>query len=285
VEERCAVAHAGLADANVLLGIWGLQPPDLAFARARRSADRALALDPGLADAHVSVGEVLKGYEWNWPRAERRYQRALSLNASCVYAHHSYAQLLVVLRRYREAVEHIERARRADPVCPAVNAYLPYVYIAGRAYDRAREEARWAVDLEPHSPLAHWFLGRALLFSNEVPSAVAALERAATLAGGASMWMAELAYAKARAGDRAGALTLLSELIERSRDTFVSPYDLATTFAGLGDRASALDHLEQAYAQRVMRVIGIGDPEFDHLQTDPRYKRLVHRLALPQPQP
>ena len=285
LEERCAFAHAGLADANVLLGIWGLQPHDLAFVTARRSADRALALDPGLAEAHVSLAEVVKGYEWNWSRAERRYQHALSLNPGCVSAHHGYAQLLVVLRRYREAAVHIELARRADPVSPAVNAYLPYIYLAGRAYDRARDEAKWAVDLEPHSPLAHWFLGRALLFSNEVPSAVGALQRAATLAAGASMWTAELAYAKARAGDRAGASALLAELIERSRHTFVSSYDLAIAHAGLGDRGPALDHLEQAFAQREMRVISLGDPEFDHLQADPRFKRLVHRLALPSLQP
>jgi tetratricopeptide (TPR) repeat protein len=202
-----------------------------------------------------------------------------------VSAHHGYAQLLVVLRRYREAVVHIELARRADPVSPAVNAYLPYVHLAGRAYDRARDEAKWAVGLEPHSPLAYWFLGRALLFSNEVSSALGALQRAATLAGGASMWTAELAYAKARAGDRAGAFALLAELLERSRHTFVSSYDLAIAHAGLGDRGPALDHLEQAFAQREMRVISLGDPEFDHLQADPRFKRLVHRLALPSPQP
>ena len=233
VEERCAVAHVGLADANVLRGIWGLQPHDLAFVTARRSADRALELDPRLAEAHVSLAEVLKGYEWNWSRAERRYQHALALHPGCVSAHHGYAQLLVILRRYREAVAHIEQARHADPVSPAVNAYLPYVYLAGRAYDRARDEAKSAVDLEPHSPLVYWFLGRALLFSNQVPGAVGALQRAATLAGGASMWTAELAYARARAGDRAGASALLSELIGRSRHTFVPSYDLAVAHAGL----------------------------------------------------
>jgi DNA-binding winged helix-turn-helix (wHTH) protein len=281
IESSCAVAHAGLADANVLLGIWGLQPPDIAFGAARRAATRALALDPNLAEAHTSFAEVLKGYEWDWRQAERRYQRALSLRPDYAPAHQCYAQLLVSLRRYSEGASHIEQARRADPVSPAINSFLPYIYLAGREYGRAVREAQRAVDLEPHAPLAHWHLGRAYLFSNHVESALGALEHAATLAGPASMWEAELSYARARAGDHPGALRLLSELIERAGRDYVSPYDLAVAFTGIGDHESALDHLEQAFAQRVMRIVGLGDPEFDDLRADPRYRRLLDRLRLP----
>jgi tetratricopeptide (TPR) repeat protein len=281
IENGCALAHSGLADANVVLGIWGLQPPDTAFGAAGRAAARALALDPNLAEAHTSFAEVLKGYEWDWCRAERRYQHALSLRPGYAPAHQCYAQLLVSLRRYGEAASHIEQARRADPVSPAINAYLPYIYLAGREYGRALQEAQRAVDLEPHAPLAHWHLGRAYLFSNHVERAVGALERAVTLAGPASMWEAELSYARARAGDHPGALRLLSELIERARRDYVSPYDLAVAFTGIGDHESALDHLEQAFTQRVMRIVGLGDPEFDGLRADPRYRRLLDRLRLP----
>lgn len=281
IENACAVAHAGVADANVVLGIWGLRPPDIAFGAARRAAERALVLDPNLADAHTSFAEVLKGYEWDWYQAERRYQHALSLRPGYAPAHQCYAQLLVSLRRYGEAASHIEQARRADPVSPAINSYLPYIYLAGRDYSRALQEAQRAVELEPRAPLAHWYLGRAHLFSNHVERAVGALEHAVTLAGPASMWEAELSYARARAGDHPGALRLLSELIERARRDYVSPYDLAVAFTGIGDHESGLDHLEQAFDQRVMRIVGLGDPEFDGLRAEPRYKRLLDRLGLP----
>lgn len=95
------------------------------------------------------------------------------------------------------------------------------------------------------------------------------------------MWEAELSYARARAGDRAGALRLLSELIERPRNDYVSPYDLAIAFAGIGDHDAALDHLELAFSQRVMRIVGLGDPEFDGRRAEPRYRRLLERLRLP----
>lgn len=281
IDGGCALAHAGLADASVLLGIWGLRSPDVAFGAGRRAAARALDLDPNLAEAHTALAEVLKGYEWDWCQAERHYQRALELKPGYATAHQWYAQLLVSLRRYKEAASHIELARRADPVSPAINAFLPYVYLAGREYGRAVQEAQRAVMLEPHAPLAHWYLGRAYLCSNQAEHAVAALEYARVLGGTASLWAAHLGCARARAGDQAGAWTLLSDMIARARLEYVSPYDLAIAFTAIGDQGAALDSLEQAFEQRVMRIVMLGDPEFDGLRTEPRYKRLLDRLRLP----
>ena len=281
IDEECALAHAGVADANVLLGIWGLRPPDVAFGAGRRAAARALELDPNLAEAHTAMAEVLKGYEWDWQQAERHYQRALELRPDYVTARQWYAQLLVSLRRYPEAASHIERARRADPVSPVINSFLPYIYLAWRDHDRAVREAHRAVSLEPYAPLAHWYLGRAYLCSNQAERAAKALEHAVSLGGAASLWVAPLCYARARAGDRAGALSLLNELIDRARHEYISPYDLAVAFTGIGDQACALDHLEQAFSERVMRIVMMGDPEFDGLRAEPRYRRLLDRLRLP----
>ena len=282
IDERCALAYAGLADANVLVAIWGLRPPDIAFGAARRAAARALELNPNLAEAHTAMGEVLKGYDWDWCQAERHYQRALVLRPDYATAHQWYAQLLISLRRYPEAAFHIELARRADPVSPVINAFLPYIYLASRDYGRAVEEARRAVSLEPYAPLAHWYLGRAYLGSHQAEPAVEALERAVSLGGPGSMWVALLSYARARAGDRTGALTLLNELSDCARHEYVSPYDLAVAFTGIGDHACALDHLEQAFSERVMRIVMLGDPEFDSLRAEPRYGRLLDGLRLPK---
>ena len=281
VDDGCALAHAGLADANLILGIWGLQPAAAAFGVARRAATQALQLDPNLAEAHTSLAEVVKGYEWNWSLAERHYQHALSLRPGYATAHQWYAQLLVSLRRYSEAASHIEQARRADPISPAVNSFLPYVYLAGREYGRAVHEGQRATSLEPQAPVAHFYLGRAYLFSNRAERAVETLEHAVALGGGAAIWKGALSYARARAGDHAGASRILLELTERARYEYVSPYDLAIAFTGIGDRDSALDHLEQAFSQRVMRIVMLGDPEFDGLRGEPRYTRLLKDLGLP----
>ena len=280
-DEEYTLAHVGLADAHLLLGIWGLESPDRAFGAARRAATYAISRNPNLAEAHTSIAEVLTGYEWDWGQAESRYQHAIALRPGYATAHQFYAQMLACLGRYGEATAHIELARRADPVSPAINSFLPSIYLAARQYDRALSEARRAVELEPHAPLAHWALGRAMTFSNDRERAVDVLERGVMQVGGASRWTAQLSYARVRAGDRSGATRILNELLDRERREHVSPYDFAIAFAGLGDRTAALDRLEQSFEQREMRIINLGDPEFDGLHGEPRYRSLRERLRLP----
>jgi DNA-binding winged helix-turn-helix (wHTH) protein len=273
-----AAAQAGLANAHAVLGIWGVHPPDRAFGDARRSASRALDANPGLAEGQNAFAEVLKGYEWSWRESESHYQRALSIDPACATAHQGYAQLLVALGRHQNAIHHIELARRSDPVSAAITSYAPYIYLAARQYRRALHEAMRAVAMEPYSPLAHWVLGRAYLFSGRDQEALATLEYASELAGQAAMWVSELCYARGVVGDRVGADRLIAGLYERSRQEYISPFDLALACLGVGNSSEALVQLEQAFAQRVMRVTSLGDPEFDRLGSKRRF--LLRRLGL-----
>ena len=106
------LAWTGLADAHTMTGIFGLRSPDEVFPPAKAAAERALALDESLAEGHTVLAEIQKLYEWNWDAAERSYQRALELDPGYSLAHHWYAQLLSILRRYDEAHTEIEAARR-----------------------------------------------------------------------------------------------------------------------------------------------------------------------------
>jgi tetratricopeptide (TPR) repeat protein len=175
----------------------------------------------------------------------------------------------------------MELARRTDPLSPAINSYLPYVYLAARDYDRAFQEGCRAVDLEPYSALAHWQLGRACLFSGAEKEAIVHLESAVKLGGKLSMWQSELCFAYARTGANSVAHEILNELLDRARLNYVSPYDIALCFAGIRNRTAALDYLQHAYRERVMRVISIGDPELDELRAEPRFTSLVQDLRMP----
>jgi len=281
IDPDCALAHAGMADAYILLGIWGLTSSDSAFGAARRAAERAIELDDGLAEAHTSLAEVLKDYDYDWPSSETEFKRAIALNPNYSTAHQFYAQLLVTLGRLEEAVEQVELARSLDPLSPAINAYLPHIYLAARDHERAVTEGRRAVELEQDSAIARWQLGRALLFSGDVGGAVAELETASILANRRPMWQAELCFGRARAGDRAGAEAILRDMTKQARSNYVSPYDFALCCAGLGRTEAGLDYLERAYQERVMRIIAIGDPEFDGLRREPRFGALIERLRLP----
>jgi TolB-like protein/Tfp pilus assembly protein PilF len=281
IDPGLALAHAGLADAHILLGIWGLESSHSAFRAARQAAERAIELDAGLAEAHASLAEVLKDYDFDWPAAEKEFKRAIAINPNCSTAHHFYAQLLVSLSRFEEAAEQIELARRVDPLSAAINAYVPYIYLAARDYQRAVAEGQRAVELEPDSPLARWQLGRAWLFSGDVVRAVEELETASKLASRRTMWQAELSFGRARAGDRLGAEAILREMTRLAQRSYVSPYDLALCCAGLQHTDAALDYLERAYRDRVMRIMAIGDPEFDGVRQESRFVTLLERLRLP----
>jgi DNA-binding winged helix-turn-helix (wHTH) protein/tetratricopeptide (TPR) repeat protein len=281
IEADFALAHAGLADAYVLLGIWGLERPEIAFGQARQSAERAIQLDDSLAEAHTCHAEVLKDHEWDFIGAENEFRRAIALNPNYSTAHHFYSQLLVTLGRFSEAAEEIELARRVDPLAASINAYVPYIYLAARDYARAVREGQRAVELEPQSAIAHWQLGRAVLFAGDHGRAIHELETASTLANGRTMWRAELCFARARSGDRSGAEEILAELTSLEEHAYVSPYDLALCAAGLGEFDAALDYLERAYRDRVMRIISIGDPEFDGMRRATRFVELTRKLHLP----
>jgi hypothetical protein len=75
----------------------------------------------------------------------------------------------------------------------------------------------------------------------------------------------------------------LSDLQERSKRSYVPPFNFAEVYIGLGEKEQALAALEKAYAERSMMLTFVGsDPEFDSLHEEPRFRNLLSRMGLPQ---
>ena len=246
-----ALAHAGLADANLILGIWGLQPAAAAFGVARRAAIQALQLDPNLAEAHTSLAEVVKGYEWNWSLAERHYQHALSLQARlCDGAPVVCATSGQPAAVSSEAASHIEQARRADPISPAVNSFLPY-RISGRTRARSSGGTKGNA-LRVWSRRHRWrtFISDALsLFSNRAERAVETLEHAVALGGRGGHLEGSIELRPSTRWRPCWCVEEFSwELTERARScVYVSPVRSGHCLhRDRRPRLGALDHLEQA---------------------------------------
>jgi hypothetical protein len=128
-------------------------------------------------------------------------------------------------------------------------------------------------------------LGALLRFGDlqkgRLAESIAKLEKAVSLSGG-SHFRALLARGHALAGDSTKARNILHELKTLSQREYVSPFDFAVIYAGLGDRDSAFQWLEEAYQQRVFRIIELTLPMFDDLRPDARWRDLVRRIGLPQ---
>ena len=274
-----AQGYAGLSMSYVYLGIFGLRPSGEVYPKARAAAMKALELDETVAEAHLTLADVKKGYDWDWVGAEAAYKRALELNPSYSMAHALYADYLSKMRRHEEAIAEARQARKLDPISVHTNVVLGMTLYRARRYDEAMGACQKALELDPNDPYALWFQALADEQKHQLPEAIAKLKKAVSLSG-APLFRALMANAYALAGERSKALNVLDELKVLSKRGYVSPLDFAVVYTGLGDRDSAFQWLEKAYQERTMRIQELPEPLFDSLRSDPRFPDLMRRIGL-----
>src|ERR1017187_3838334 len=145
-----APAYTGMADCYTWLGVFGWSAAQQAMPQARQAANRALQLDETLVAAHDSLGYVKALYDWDWPGAERELKRALELSPGDADAHFAYSvAYLSPLGRLDEALAEIQRALALDPLSPYKITGAGMIYSDRREYDRAVEQYRKAIELDP----------------------------------------------------------------------------------------------------------------------------------------
>jgi DNA-binding winged helix-turn-helix (wHTH) protein/tetratricopeptide (TPR) repeat protein len=276
-----ALAHAGLADCYVLLPFFGAFAPRDVFPGAIAAAERALALDDSLAEAHTSLAYARFYFERRWDLAERGFQRAIDLNPGYPTAHQWYAFLLSALGRHGEAVARARQARDLDPLSLVINADLGMVLYFARDYAAAVEQLRATLELDPSFAYAHFGLGHALQQQGKLAEAVEELRRAVELAPGNPVWQAALGQALAWAGRPDEARRIVGELEERADREYVESSDFAFLWTALGEPDRAIDRLERACDERSRFVALLATwPIYDPLRTHPRWPDLLRRAGL-----
>ena len=150
-------AYSGLADTHLYLGYaFGRVPPVEAMPKARAAAEKALELDPNLAEARTSLGFVTYFYDWDWAGAERELREAIRLNPSYSVAHHIYAVLLMTLGRRDESVTEAQRALDVDPLSLPINNILGAMLANAGRYDEAIERYKRTLELSPNFSHGLW---------------------------------------------------------------------------------------------------------------------------------
>jgi tetratricopeptide (TPR) repeat protein len=275
-----AQGYAGLSHSYYVMGMLGLRPAGEAYPKAKAAAEKALHMDPSLAEAHNTLAEVKRGYDWDWAAAELEYKRALEFNPSYSLARSGYAGVLSNLGRHEEAIAQARRARELDPVSVSGNTALGRIFFRARRYDDSIRACQKAVELDPNDASPLWWMALSHEQKHELSKAVAELEKALSLSEEGTLSRGLLANAYAQAGETGRALTVLNQLKELSRKRYVSPVDIAIVYTGLGDRNSAFEWLERAYRERTMRIQQLPEPIFDNLRSDPRLWDLLQRVNL-----
>jgi TolB-like protein/Flp pilus assembly protein TadD/predicted Ser/Thr protein kinase len=276
-----ALAHAGLADAFIVLGVFGLRAPSDAYPKAKAAALRAIELDATLAEAYDSLGHVKAALDWDLPGAEQDYKRALELNPNYPSAGRGYGYILSLMQRHEEALAQLKGARDLDPLSMSVNAFLGLVSMKARQHDQGIAASRLAVELDPNNPQGHWILARSLDAANQLGDALIEAQKAASLSAGSQPYNGHLGYAFARVGDRIRALEIVRQMQELAKTRYVSAYYVGLIYASLGEPDLALASLEKAYEERDTRLLEVLDPAFDILRSDVRFQDLVRRIGIP----
>lgn len=283
-DTQYALAYAGLSDCYAVIGaaIFGTMPADEAAPKARQAAQRALEIDPTLAEAETSLATVKFNYDWDWAGAEQGYQRAIQLNPSYATAYQRYSLLLTAMGRFQEGFRQINKARELDPLSFSINFSLGWRLYLARQYDRAIVQLRNTLEMDPSYELPHLILGQAYEEKGSFDLAIPELRKAVDLSHGTPLMVSALAHAYARAGQRTEAQVLLTQLQAASKRQYVSPYYAAIVYVGLGEKEQALSFLEKAFTDRSNGLIFMGvEPELDPIRSDPRFIALERELKLP----
>jgi TolB-like protein/Tfp pilus assembly protein PilF len=244
-----APAYAGLADCYNLLDDWGETAPRDSFPKAKAAAEKAIALDDSLAEAHVSLAMVRSAYEWDWSGAEQEFRRALQLNPKYPTAHQWYGMFLAGLGRFSEAEAEVNRAQQLDPLSPIINMAVAEVYEWERLHDKAIEQYKKVIALDPSFFGAHGNVAQIYARKRMDAEAVSELQQKWALYGDSSFaQVLERVYATS--GYSAMIREELNRMLQNiAKGQYADPVGIAECYAELGDAPHAFQWLQKGYEE------------------------------------
>ncbi|HET9477762.1 MAG TPA: protein kinase [Pyrinomonadaceae bacterium] len=280
-DQDYGLAYAGLADCYLLLNVYNVASADASYPKAEAAANRALSINPNLAEAHTSLGFVSYRYHLKWDEAEQHFKKAISLNPSYATAHQWYASYLAASGRVNEAVAEAKLAHDLEPFSLTIHSdYIRNLYYAGQL-DQAHSEALKLREMDRDFARAYYELGLVLEEQGKFDEAITAFRTALKSSPDNITALTALGHALALAGKRNEAERVIAKLQELSKQQYVSPFQTAVIYAGLDNRKMALDWLEKSRDERFnwLPFVQI-DPVFKNLRTEARFIELAKNLGL-----
>ena len=247
------------------------------YGRAREAAEKALALDPQLVDAHLAIGKVQQVHDWDWAAADASFRTALDLEPGSAEALRLAGVLAMTLGRWNEAIDLTNKAIERDPLRPNSYHNLGVALLAVNRDTEAEVASRKAIELDPDGALRHWAIGLALLLQGKTDAALREMQQETD-----ESWqlcgLPLVFHALCRRGESDAALATF-----KSKHAGEMAYQIAEAHAFRGESDLALEWLERAYDQRDPGVSVIkGDRLMRGLVGDPRYKAFLRKLKLPE---
>jgi len=233
---------------------------------ADESSRKALELDDSLSEVHASRGSVL-AFEWKWKEAEGEYRRAIELNPNSASAHYFYGvTLLVPENRLDEAIEQFRIALSLDPLSAITNANYGMALGMAHRFPEAITQFRKTMERDPDFSPAHLKVMHVYAATGDFAQAVTELQKHTHTPGTFK--------------PEAESLIKLAQTQQPPEEWFTL---VAACYAVGGNKEKAFEYLEKAYAARNLELgLGVRQPTFDPLHSDPRWKNLLTRMGLPE---
>lgn len=277
-DEGYALAYSGLADTLVFRGLYSIDPPRQAFAKAKEQVEKALAIDDALPEAHTSLGLIELSARWDWTAAEREFMRAIELDKNQPLAHLYYSWLLVMADRRWEAGVEVKRAQDLDPLSPLVNSGAGWMYYMSHDYDQAIVECQKCLEVDPNFLVGLYVMSMAHMEKGLFEEAIAYIERATAISGRAPFYLGLQGHVFAKAGKIIELQEVLAELDRISQTKrYLPPHSYVYIYCGLGSSDRALEWQEKACDDGAPPFYYL-TPAVECLKHDPRHQSQMRRM-------
>ena len=281
-DPKFAMAYVGLSDYYNVVPDYSPIPQNEAAPKARAAAEKALALDDSLAEAHVA----LAGAHWSlleFADAEREFRRALELNPRYAQAHHWYGLFLSWDGRSSDAISHLQRAVELEPLNLQYNCNLGQVLGNARRYDASMEQLKKTLEIDPNYGQAHNQLSTEYFNMRQYGLWLDEWKKTAALFGdpGEQAVAEEVSRTYSQSGLNAAISRKIEMHKQLAKRQYFDPADIAYSYASLGDKEQTFAWLDKALAEKSGALQSIKVvPALDKWHSDPRYVEVLKKMGL-----
>jgi len=278
-----APAYAGLADVYAMAPSYSSTSIEDGAAKATAEANRALALNDDLAEAHATLGLIHLATLSEWSKSEAEFRRAIEIDPNYTNAHHWLAYDLLFFGRKDESLAEIALARQLDPLSAVTNADEGAFLYGARRFGEARVRLQRAIELDPKFGQPHATLALMELAHGDSVDALREARRALALDPDNPRTMGEAGYVMASTGETGRARELLAKLHSLANNGSSFTTSPAMIEIGLGQADQAVDTLRDLLVGLTQLGLGMGSlvqwHAFDALPENARYRELVAQTA------
>ena len=281
-----ALAYAGLADAYILMPGYYFGSPQEYYPKARGAAEKAIDIDPTLAEPHNALASVMSNFEWRFADAEAEWKRTLELNPNYATGHQWYAEHLLAMGRFEEALAEMRRAQELDPRSLIINGLLGVLLRINGQNEASLEQLQRTLEMDPNFPRTHLFFAEFYQATGRYEEAVDEFAKSFALNGAQPEDVAQFTTKVKSAykiGGPKGYSRAMAELLgSRDGSAPAPPVVIAYYWINAGETDKAFAGLNKAYEEHSEGILMLKDGRLHMVESDPRYQDLLRRVGLPE---